>query len=164
MKMVAIFAYAGKYVVSGFIISMLFLLSCAPAVGQTIISSENNTKPPPMPSVSQPYPDKGNPKLDSFLNQLIAADKKGEAEALARSAGYSLISDNSNGKKVKVEIEAMPAQLDSAVNVTSVVGKVGAIGLRSNGFDAVVPISSLESLAADKSIRHINRPAPIIFP
>lgn len=124
--------------------------ACAPPVGQpTPPASENKeTDRPPVD-----YPDKGNPKLDSFLNQLIAAERRGEAEAFARQRDVQLTDG-----KVRVEIQAVPGQLDVAANVTASFGTIEVIARVQNAIQAVVPISDLAMLAEKESIQMIREP------
>ncbi|MFC2071991.1 hypothetical protein ACFLUU_04655 [Chloroflexota bacterium] len=101
------------------------------------------------------YPKKGNPKLSSHLWDLIEAEKQGEAESLAQSWGRG--EDMVDGK-VLVEIEASPGQLDAAANLTAAVGTIHIVSSRMNLVEAVVPITSLEALANQESIRFIRLP------
>ncbi|OGO14673.1 MAG: hypothetical protein A2Z02_02950 [Chloroflexi bacterium RBG_16_48_7] len=120
--------------------------------------TDNVTKPKPqriegvnLPPM--PYPDKGNPKLNTFLNGLIKAEKQGEAESFARQRNVKLVDG-----KVRVEVEAMPGQLDAAANATAALGTVEIISLTLNAISAVVPIMNLTALAEEKSIRFIRQP------
>ena len=98
-------------------------------------------------------PEKGNPKLDSHLNQLIRAERQGEAESFARQSDIELVDGN-----VRVEIECLPDQVDAAAKEARALGTVEIISRRLNGVQAVVPITSLTTLAEAESIRFIRLP------
>ncbi|MFC2071268.1 hypothetical protein ACFLUU_00910 [Chloroflexota bacterium] len=113
-------------------------------------AEEKEEKLPPID-----YPKKGNPKLDSHLWRLIEAEKLGEDESLART--WSRGDDVVDGK-VRVEIEGLPGQLDAAVVAVAAVGTVEIISQRLNGLQAVMPITSLEVLANEGTIRFVRLP------
>lgn len=142
-------------------ILLILLPACGPAQGQTAPpSSGNTTKPQGREGVNlapMPQPDKGNEKLDTALNQLISAEKQGQAEAFARQRNIRLVDG-----KVRVHIEAKPGQLDKAANVTAKFGTIEIVSPRSNSVQALVPIASLTALAADDSIRVITIPVSVI--
>lgn len=97
-------------------------------------------------------PDKGNPKLDSPLNQLVQAEREGEAASFAEQSGIGLV----NGG-VRVIIECVPAQVDAAMVATSNAGaKLEAS--HDNLLQVVVPITSLTTLADVASIHFIRLP------
>jgi hypothetical protein len=121
---------------------------------ESIIFIENPIKPPVVHNLPpSPPPDKGNPKLDTFLNGLIKAEEHGEAESYARQSDVELVDGN-----VKVTIEAKLGQLDAAVKAASAVGNVELISSDINWVQAVVPINSLTDLAKEESIRLIRNP------
>lgn len=133
-----------------FTVIALTVLGCAPPQSQTIPPSTDDEEPSRLPI---DYPDKGNPKLDSALNQLIDAYNQGKAEEFARQRNIKLVDG-----KVRVEIRAVPGQLDVAANVSASVGTVELISRRSNGIQAVMPITSLTMLAEEESIGFIRDP------
>ena len=137
---------------------LLFIpaIACAPPRAQTVPPSSDNRDFHPgfnLPPI--PDPDKGIPKLDGHLNQLILEEKQGKAEEFARQLNIKLIDG-----KVRVQIEAMPGQLDAAVVVTAATGTVEIISYTLNMVEAVVPITSLAVLAEKDSIRFIRIPVP----
>ena len=123
------------------IVSTLFLTSLACASGQDVIDI--------LPSE---LPDKGNPKLDSQLNQLLHAEKNGEAESFAEQHGIDLVDG-----KVRVIIECENGQLDSAVKAATEAG-ANVETSYENLLQIVVPISSLDNLTDAASIRFIRLP------
>ena len=108
---------------------------------------------PPMPD-----PDKGNPKLSTFLNQLILAEKRDEADSFARQRNVQLVDSKETVQKVRVEVDSSPGQLDVIANVAATTGTVELISRDFNGVQAVVPITSLTALAEEKSIKIIGIP------
>ena len=110
-------------------------------------SSQDVINPPPSDSV-----DKGNPKLDSPLNQLFSADKRGEAALFAEQSNIELIN---NG--VRVILECRPGQLEEATQTASNAGaKLEAS--YENLLQVVVPITKLSALADAASIHFIRLP------
>ena len=97
-------------------------------------------------------PDKVNPNLDGNLNQLIRAEERGEAEEFAKSSDIELIDDG-----VKVIIHCLPDQIEVAVESVINVG-ANQVKSRDNLIQAVVPITSLNSLAEAPGISFIRLP------
>ncbi|MBI2849959.1 MAG: hypothetical protein HYX80_02820 [Chloroflexi bacterium] len=101
---------------------------------------------------SNGLPDKGHPKLDSQLNQLVKAGEEGQAASFAEQHDIQLLDG-----KVRVIIEALPGQLQAA---TQAVNNIGGT-LETSYTDllqAVVPIARLTALADNSSIRFISLP------
>ena len=96
-------------------------------------------------------PEKGNPKLDSQLNQLVSAESRGEATSFAEQSGIELVEGN-----VRVIVECLPDQIDAAVKAASALGVVETT--YRNLLQVVVPITSLTTLADAESIRFIRLP------
>ncbi len=96
-------------------------------------------------------PEKGNPKLDSQLNQLVSAESRGEATSFAEQSGIELVEGN-----VRVIVECLPDQIDAAVEAVSALGVVETT--YRNLLQVVVPITSLTTLADAESIRFIRLP------
>ena len=109
-------------------------------------SGEGKINPPPFD-----LPDKGNPKLDSQLNQLVSAEKRGEAASFAEQSNIELVEGN-----VRVIVECLPDQIDAAVKAVSALGVVETT--YRNLLQVVVPITSLTTLADAESIRFIRLP------
>jgi len=97
-------------------------------------------------------PEKGNPKLDSQLNQLVRAEMQGEAASFAQQSNIELVSGN-----VRVIIECVPGQLDAATEAATALGASVEMSYR-NLLQIVVPIASLTSLADASSIHFIRLP------
>lgn len=97
-------------------------------------------------------PDKGHPKLDSQLNQLVIAEVQGKAVEFAENHGIELVSGD-----VRVIVEYLPGQLEAATTASTDAGaKVEAS--YDNLLQVVVPITSLTALADAPSIRFIRLP------
>ena len=101
-----------------------------------------------------PTPKKGNPKLGSHLWDLISANERGEAEEHAQLREDIDLVDGG----VRVIIECVPGQVESAAAAASEAGAKVELTTRSNLVQAVVPITSLNALAEAGSIRFIRLP------
>ena len=102
-----------------------------------------------LPSVS--LPDKGNPKLDSQLNQLVNAESRGEAASFAEQSNIVLVDGN-----VRVIVECLPDQVDAAVKAANALGVVETS--YRDLLQVVVPITSLTALADAASVHFIRMP------
>ncbi|MFC1965476.1 hypothetical protein ACFLWI_00790 [Chloroflexota bacterium] len=122
-------------------IGALALIPLACAFGQDI----NNLPPAELP-------EKGNPKLDSLLNQLTQAERRSEADSFAEQHDIKLV-----GESVRVIIKCVSGQLEEA---TKAVEGAGARVEASydNLLQVVTPITSLTTLADEPSIRFIRLP------
>ncbi len=67
-------------------------------------SGQDIINPPPSDSL-----DKGNPKLDSASNQLILAEKRGEANSFAQQSNIRLVDGSGS-----IIIECVPGYLEAA--------------------------------------------------
>ena len=107
------------------------------------------------PEISSPntpgFPEKGNPKLDSQLNQLVLAESQGQAASFAQKSNIELVDG-----KVRVIVECLPEQVDAAVKASS------ALGIVETSYDNLlqvsVPVTSLSTLAGEASIHFIRLP------
>lgn len=97
-------------------------------------------------------PEKGNPKLDSQLNQLVTAQSRGEAALFAEQSAIELVEG-----RVRVIIECVPGQVEAATEVATDAGAQLETS-HDNLLQAVVPISSLTTLADEESIHFIRLP------
>jgi len=122
-------------------IGILAFVTIAAASGWEIIN---------LPSFDRP--DKGNPKLDSQLNQLVRAERLGEAESFAEQSNIELIEGN-----VRVIIECVPNQIDNAMLEAQNAGATIEMDY-DNLLQVVVPITNLTTLAETESIRFIRLP------
>jgi len=144
-----------------FILSLILLIIFLPAAACTSNQVEEQSLPLPseqkeneatnLPPIEPP--EKGNPKLSSHLWDLIDAESRGEAEEFARQGSIELI----NGS-VRVIVEGVPDQADAVAEAVATVGTVEIISKRFNGVQAVVPITSLNTLADEESIAFIRLP------
>jgi len=115
-----------------------------------IVGCQQQPEPaPPEPPVN--LPDKGNPKLDSQLNQLVNAESRGEAALFAEQSNIELVDG-----AVRVIIECMPGQLEAATKAASELGVVETS--YRDLLQVVVPITSLTALADAASIHFIRLP------
>ena len=105
--------------------------------------------PNPLPPAS---PDKGNPKLDSQLNQLVRAERNGEATSFAEQSSIELVDG-----AVRVIIECVPGELEAATEAATNAGAKLETSYR-NLLQVVVPITSLTTLADAESIHFIRLP------
>jgi len=136
------------------VLLIIILLISLPVV--TIVSCQEQPEPAPTLSptpnpLSPMLPDKGNPKLDSQLNQLVSAERRGEAASFAEQSDIELVEGN-----VRVIVECLPDQIDAAVKAVSALGVVETS--YRNLLQVVVPITSLTTLADAESIRFIRLP------
>jgi len=121
--------------------SALIFVSIAIASGWNIID---------LPSFDRP--DKGNPKLDSQLNQLVSAERLGEAESFAEQSNIELIEGS-----VRVIIECAPDQVDNAMLASHNAGATIEMDY-DNLLQVVVPINKLTTLTDAESIHFIRLP------
>ena len=97
-------------------------------------------------------PDKGNPKLDSQLNQLIQAATKGEAVSFAEQHDIELMDG-----KVRVIIECLPGQFEAATKAATEAGAKVETS-HDDLLQVLMPITNLTTLADTASIRFIRLP------
>jgi len=129
-----------KIVASGIVAALLLsFAACAP--GESIMNL------PP-----SELPDKGNPKLDSQLNQLVRAESRGETASFAEQSDIELV----NGS-VRVIIECAPGQLEAASEAATDAG-AKLETTHDNMLQAIVPITCLITLADADSIHFIRLP------
>ena len=122
-------------------IGILVLVPLACTSGQAIIDL------PP-----SDLPDKGNPKLDSQLNQLVDAKRHGEAASFAEQSDIDLVDG-----AVRVIIECVLGQLEAATEAATNAGAKLETSY-DNLLQVVVPITSLTTLADAASIHFIRLP------
>ncbi len=120
---------------------VLTIIPLACASGQNMISL------PP-----SALPEKGNPKLDSQLNQLIRAEVQGEVAQFVEQRGIELTDG-----KVRVIIECLPGQLEQASEAALNAGAELETSY-DDMLQVLVSISSLNTLADASSIRFIRLP------
>lgn len=97
-------------------------------------------------------PPKGNPKLDSQLNQLVRAESRGEAASFAGQSAIELVEGS-----IRVIIECVSGQLEAATEAATDAGARLETSY-DNLIQAVVPITSLTTLADAASIKFIRLP------
>ena len=152
-----------KKIFISFIIFPVMLLSITACVsqGEPVQPSSGNTTNQRIDGVPFPppdYPKKGNPKLDSALWQLIDAEKTGELESFTKQMGSAR--DDVIGGNVRVNIDAVIGKLDAATKAAATVGVVEIVSDSQQypALQAVVPITSLGTLADEPGIRLIDLP------
>ena len=96
-------------------------------------------------------PEKGNPKLDSQLNQLVSAQTSKRAASFAQESNIKMVDGN-----VRVIVECLPDQVDAAAKAAGALGVVETS--YRNLLQVVVPITSLTALADAPSIRLVRLP------
>ncbi len=96
-------------------------------------------------------PDKGNPKLDSQLNQLVSAQTPKRAASFAQESNIELVDGN-----VRVIVECLPGQVDAAAKTAGALGVVETS--YRNLLQVVVPVSQLTALADTPGIRLVRLP------
>ncbi len=96
-------------------------------------------------------PEKGNPKLDSQLNQLVSAETPKRAASFAQESNIEMVDGN-----VRVIIECLPDQVDAAVKAAGALGVVETS--YRNLLQVVVPIPQLTALADIPGIRLVRLP------
>jgi hypothetical protein len=94
---------------------------------------------------------KGNPKLDSQLNQLIQAEQRGDAASVAEQSNIELVDGN-----VRVIVECLPDQANAAFEAAIDLGTVETS--YNNLLQVLVPITNLSVLADETSVRFIRLP------
>jgi subtilisin family serine protease len=98
---------------------------------------------------------KGNPKLESVLDQLVDAGQTKGPAALATFAEQRAIDLVDN--RVRVVIEAMPGEVDAAREATIAWG-ADVEASYENLIRVTIPVSALTNLANDPSIRFVRQP------
>ena len=137
------------------IISIIIIATLVSSLGlpfgvpSTGAAGEGVKLPPPPPREIV------NVNLDSALNQLIIAQRQGQAESFARQSNIELINES-----VWVIIEGAPGQVEAVTLAATEVGaerlRAGSIGDMKNWLKALVPITSLEALANENNIERID--------
>ena len=97
-------------------------------------------------------PEKGNPKLDSRLNQLVSANTTRKVESFAQEHNIEMVDDN-----VRVIVECLPDQIDEAVRAAADSGIVETS--YRNLLQVVVPVSQLTAVADKPSVRLVRLPS-----
>ena len=112
----------------------------------------------------KPEVDKGHPKLDSALNQLVTvyhAEGISEARAFARQSGIDMKDD-----KVRVVIEAEPGREHEVISMAEALGSE-VDTTYENLVQAMVPVAQLKALADDANVKLVrlpSKPMPMITP
>ncbi len=131
---------------------LLSLLACTSNQDTANTSSSDNVTQPPTSATPPPVADtnRGNPKLEYVLVQLILAEKRGETVSFAQQSGIEL-----RDSSVLVDIKCVPGQAEVAAKAAISAGAtlVTTSGDWTGGY---VPITSLDTLANEKSIYWIT--------
>ena len=136
------------------IIQTMVLFILPPLLTTGGCQEQSDTAPTLSPAPNPPSPtlsEKGNPKLDSQLNQLIQAEKLGDAASFAEQSNIELVDGN-----VRVIVESLPEQVDATTKAASALGVVET----SYGdlLQVLVPVASLTTLADAASVRFVRLP------
>jgi hypothetical protein len=129
----------------GFVILASVLTGCSPSG-----ASGDITNLPPSYS-----PDKGNLKLDSQLNQLVLAEKRGEVASFAEKNNIELTDG-----RVRVIIECAPGKLEAATQAATSAGAKLETSY-DNLLQVSVPVTSLSTLAGSHRIMREKRVLPM---
>jgi len=137
----------------GFII--LFLCFCVPLLSTLLAAPSSQANSPdefltPLSPIERL--EKGHSKLDSQLNQLVAAEIRGKAASFAQQSAINLMNH-----KVRVIIEAAPGWGQVAARVVESLGVTVETGY-ADWLQVVVPISMLTALADDPNVRLVRLP------
>jgi hypothetical protein len=138
-------------------ILLITVILCVLLLVVTTVGCQQQPEPAPTLSpVPNPLPpassDKGTPKLDSQLNQLVDAESRGEVTSFAEQSRIELVDG-----AVRVIIECIPGELEAATEAATNVGAKVETSYR-NLLQVVVPITSLTTLADAESIHFIRSP------
>lgn len=141
----------------GLLLAVAFLSSCGssskaePILPEVTIPPEATFEEPPRPTDSVT----GHPKLDSTLNQLLAAyADQGPAGAQNFAEARGLVLD---GQKVEVTLIVTPDAVD---RITEAVASLGGVvqGHYQQRVEALVPIDGLVSIAELAEVQQIREP------
>ena len=146
-----------RRILTVFLVAVLLAVAVLPLAGcgndEDVSDNSGSTKVieelPPTPD----EPKTGHPKLDSRLNSLVDAEKRGEAESFAQSRLIDLVDGS-----VRVEIKFVSGQLEAAVRAAADLGTVEVVADKMELVLALIPITSLYALAEEESVRFIRVP------
>lgn len=137
-----------KTILSVIIITVLLFGSGFPFGGQPANAADGKEQ-----SLSPlVLPDKGNPKLDSQLNQLVSAQAPKRAASFAQASNFEM----AGGGDVRVIVESLPDQIDAVAKAAGALGVVEAS--YKNLLQVVVPVTNLTALADTAGIRLVRMP------
>ncbi len=136
------------------IIQVIILFILLPLLTTAGCQEQSDTAPTLSPTpnpLSPALPEKGNPKLDSLLNQLIQAENLGDAASFAEQSSIELIDGS-----VRIIVESLPEQVEATTKAASALGVVET----SYGdlLQVLVPVASLTALADAASVRFVRLP------
>ena len=146
------------------LLSLIMVLSSLPACTFNQEDPENGEVIDDLTGLTPPQdqPLTENPKLSTHLDYLIQAERRGEAEEFAKSIGIELIDG-----KVRVSVKC---EYDMIEEATRAARRLGVVELEPIVRDdlvhpviqMVIPITSLNDLAAEKSVKRIRLPAKML--
>jgi hypothetical protein len=96
-------------------------------------------------------------KLDSHLNSLVDAERRGEAESFAQLARIDLVDG-----AVSVGIDSKPGQFEAMIEAVAKYGTIESVVESAEAVKALVPIASLTALAREESISCIRDPVEAV--
>lgn len=103
-----------------------------------------------------------SPKLSSDLQNLIEAERQGEAESYAERRGIDLV-----GSKIMVIVECFPDLIEEAVDAARILGTVEQEPIVREdyvypGMVLLIPITNLNDMAKEKSVRQVVIPTELL--
>ena len=100
-------------------------------------------------------------KMDSALAQFAEIYANSKSSALEAAKGMSL---NLKGELLQVQVNSTGEMLDSAVElIQKAGGQVSSVSAIENSFQAWVPATSLQDLAAVEAVSYIQQPAELVL-
>ncbi len=129
------------------IISPLLLGSGPPFGGQPAAASDGEDLD--LPQIE--LPEKGNPKLDSQLDQLVSAERRNQVTSFAQQSNIAMVDGN-----VRVIVECLPDQVDAIVKAASALGVVETS--YRNLLQMLVPVPQLAILADTPGVHLVRMP------
>jgi len=126
------------------------ILASLPIMAPTTIASDGNEDQVPDGLLIE-LPKKGNPKLDSQLNQMVSAQNELQLSLMARESSVQL-EENS----VRVIIECLPGQVGTVIQAA---GNFGVVETSyGDSLQVMIPVSQLISMADNPGIQLVRLP------
>ncbi|MFH1032268.1 MAG: S8 family serine peptidase [Chloroflexota bacterium] len=133
------------------LLSLILGLAVNPGLQNVFAQKGGGTDLPPMPPA-----EKGHPKLDSQLGQLVAAEAKAQAKSFAQQRAIPLVEGKAT-TEVRTIIEFAPGSLDAAKQAVEAAG--GRVeGSYQNLLQAVMPVPNLTTVADKPNVKLVRLP------
>ncbi|MFC2027134.1 thrombospondin type 3 repeat-containing protein [Chloroflexota bacterium] len=130
-------------------IAALILASLPIMTPMTIASDGNGEEAPDGLPIELPR--KGNPKLDSQLNQMVSTQNELQMSVMTQKSSVQLVENS-----VRVIIECLPGQVGTVVQAA---GELGVVETSyGDSIQVMIPASQLISLANDPGIQLVRLP------